>query len=184
VATHRAELARIGVPPERVETLDAYLELLGRWNRRVDLTAAQDPIRRVEVLVRGPLEAETLVEGPTLLDVGSGNGSPGLVLALLRPELEVTLLEPRLKRWAFLREACRELQRPDIRVVQKRHDQFEGVGQTVTLRALQVELGSLERLVAPGGLVLVFGAGRVPTPRLRADPQARFRGQAFRRCST
>jgi 16S rRNA (guanine527-N7)-methyltransferase len=184
VGAHGAELQRIGVPTERIDALETFLDLLERWNRRVDLTAARDPSRRVDVLVRDPFDARDLVEGPTLLDVGSGNGSPGLVLALLRPELQVTLLEPRLKRWAFLREACRELQRPDIRVARERHDQFEGLARTVTLRALRVELASLAPLVAPGGLVLVFGAGRSPTAQLRVEPRGGFRGQAFRRCST
>jgi len=184
VGAHGAELLRIGVPSERVDALEAYLDLLERWNRRVDLTAAREASGRVDVLVRDPLAARDLVEDPSLLDVGSGNGSPGLVLSLLRPELQVTLLEPRLKRWAFLREACRELGRPDVRVVRARHDQFEGVARTVTLRALQVDLASLTPLVEPGGLVLVFGMGRSPTGQLRAEPIVGFRGQAFRRCST
>ena len=51
--------------------------------------------------------AAHLPEPGSLIDVGSGNGSPGLVLALVRDDLEVTLLEPRARRWAFLREAAR-----------------------------------------------------------------------------
>jgi 16S rRNA (guanine(527)-N(7))-methyltransferase RsmG len=185
VGIHGQELRRVGVPDGRVDALDAYLALLERWNRRVDLTAARDARARVEILVRDAVRARDIVEGPSLLDVGSGNGSPGLVLALLRPELRVTLLEPRLKRWAFLREACRTLGRPDVSVERQRYQDYGGSARTVTLRALQAGLESLGHLVAPGGLLLVFGTGREPTPGLRAEPlPSGFRGQAFRHCST
>jgi len=93
----------------------------------------------------------------TLIDVGSGSGSPGLVLALLRDDLEVTLLEPRARRWAFLREAARAAGRP-VRVLRLRHDTYPGPpARTVTLRAVAVPLAELAPLVEPGGRVLVFG---------------------------
>ncbi len=89
--------------------------------------------------------------------MGSGNGSPGLVLALLRDDLEVTLLEPRARRWAFLREAARAAGRP-VRVLRLRHDSYPGPpARTVTMRALAVPLAELAPLVEPGGQVLVFG---------------------------
>jgi 16S rRNA (guanine527-N7)-methyltransferase len=89
--------------------------------------------------------------------VGSGNGSPGLVLALLRQDLEVTLLEPRARRWAFLREAARAAS-CRVAVLRQRHDGYSGPpARTVTLRALALPLAEIERLVAPGGRVVVFG---------------------------
>ena len=79
-----------------------------------------------------------------LIDVGSGNGSPGLVLALLRDDLEVTLLEPRARRWAFLREAARAAGRAGIEVQRRRHDGYSGApAETVTLRALALPLAEL-----------------------------------------
>jgi 16S rRNA (guanine527-N7)-methyltransferase len=101
--------------------------------------------------------AAHLPEPGTLLDVGSGCGSPGLVLALLRDDLEVTLLEPRARRWAFLREASRAAGRP-VRVLRLRHDGYPGPpARTVTLRALALPLAELSALVSAGGRVLVFG---------------------------
>jgi 16S rRNA (guanine527-N7)-methyltransferase len=111
----------------------------------------------VRLLVAPVVPAAALPEPGTLLDVGSGNGSPGLVLALVRADLEVTLLEPRARRWAFLREAARSAGR-SVRVLRARHDAYPGpAARTVTLRALALPLAELAPLVEPGGRVLVFG---------------------------
>lgn len=116
------------------------------------------------MLVAPVLPVVSLVQPGRLVDIGSGNGSPGLVLALLQPALEVVLLEPRLRRWAFLREAARALGRSDVEVVRVRHDGYGGApAQNVTLRALRLPLAELGRLVLPGGRILVLG------PPLRPD---------------
>jgi 16S rRNA G527 N7-methylase RsmG len=102
------------------------------------------------------------LESGLLLDVGSGNGSPGLVLAALRPDIPATLLEPRQKRWGFLREAARAVGRPDVDVRRSRHDAYPGPpAQTLSVRALALAPGELAPLVAPGGRLLVWG----PEPR-------------------
>jgi len=111
----------------------------------------------VRLLVGPVVPAAGLPDPGSLVDVGSGNGSPGLVLALLRDDLDVTLLEPRARRWAFLREAARAAGRP-VRVLRVRHDAYPGpAARTVTLRALAIPLDELAPLVEPGGQVLVFG---------------------------
>ena len=81
------------------------------------------------------------------------------MLAVLRPDLPAVLLEPRQRRWAFLREAARAVGRPDVDVRADRHDGYDGPpAQTVSLRALALPLAELAPLVAPGGRVLVWGA--------------------------
>lgn len=103
------------------------------------------------------LAAAAIPEPGSLIDVGSGNGSPGLVFALLRDDLDVTLLEPRARRWAFLREAARVTGRA-VRVLRARHDGYGGPpARTVTLRGLALSLADLALLVEPGGRLLVFG---------------------------
>jgi 16S rRNA (guanine527-N7)-methyltransferase len=109
------------------------------------------------VLVADVVPAAHLPEPGRLIDVGSGNGSPGLVLALVRDDLDVALLEPRARRWAFLREAARACGRR-VEVLRQRHDGYSGpAARTVTLRAVALPLAELEGLVAPGGRVVVFG---------------------------
>lgn len=112
-----------------------------------------------------------LLERGRLLDVGSGNGSPGLVLALLRPDVEVTLLEPRLKRWAFLREAARACGRSDVEVLRARHDEYAGApAATVTVRALALTPADLFPLTAPGGRLIVFGPPPAAAAGWTAEP--------------
>jgi len=124
----------------------------------------------VALLVAPVLPMAPLLSGPHL-DVGAGNGSPGLVLALLRPELEVTLLEPRRRRWAFLREAARAAGRPDVRVLAQRHDAWAGPpSPSVSLRALRLPSEELVGLVAPGGRLWVLGEPPAPHPELRPEP--------------
>jgi 16S rRNA (guanine527-N7)-methyltransferase len=114
----------------------------------------------VRLLVADVLPAAPVPEAGSLIDVGSGNGSPGLVLALLRNDLEVTLLEPRARRWAFLREAARVAGR-GVRVLRVRHDGYPGPpARTVTLRAVGLPLAAIADLVEPGGRVVVLG-GRI-----------------------
>jgi 16S rRNA (guanine527-N7)-methyltransferase len=129
----------------------------------------------VRVLVGDVLPASPLPAPGTLLDVGSGNGSPGLVLALVRDDLEVTLLEPRAHRWAFLREAARAAGR-SVRVLRVRHDGYPGPpARTVTLRAVALPLAELAALVSPGGRLLVFG-GR---PRVGGPFEATAEGEGL-----
>jgi 16S rRNA (guanine527-N7)-methyltransferase len=166
---HRAALAALGLAGPALGRLAAYLDTLAAWSQRVNLTAARTPAERVRLLVADIVAAAHLPEAGRLIDVGSGNGSPGLVLALLRDELEVTLLEPRTRRWAFLREAARAAGRGGIRVERRRHDRYAGPpAQTVTLRALALPLVELAGLVQPQGRVIVFGGRPECGPGFRA----------------
>jgi 16S rRNA (guanine527-N7)-methyltransferase len=182
---HAPALLALGLPAETVAALARYLDLLAAWNARVNLTGASTSRERVGTLVAEVLPAAELLEPGSILDVGSGNGSPGLVLALLRPELSATLLEPRARRWAFLLEAARSVGRPDIRVLRVRHDAYPGPpARNLTLRGLALPLADLGRLVEEGGRLLVFG-GRPRTDAafvLEGDrPLPRTRLWAFRR---
>ena len=101
-----------------------------------------------------------LVPGPcSLVDLGSGAGLPGIVLALVLPDSEVTLLEPMLRRAAFLEECVAELALGNVRVVRARAEEMAGrlAADVVTARAVAPldRLASLALgLVKPGGIVL------------------------------
>jgi len=156
--THREALEALGIRSGLFAPFEAYLDLMALWSPRINLTGARTPQARVDVLIADACRAAPKVEGPRLVDVGSGNGSPGLVLSMLRPDVAVTLLEPRTKRWAFLQEACRRVGRPDIRVVRARHTEYRGEpASTLSLRGLRLPLLELSSLVVEGGRLLLFG---------------------------
>ena len=99
------------VPEHIWAQLAAYLELLGRWNQRMNLTAARNAQEMAQVHLAECLRcAQLLPPGiQTLLDFGSGAGLPGVPIQLMRPEIAVTLAESQSKKAMFLREAVRVL---------------------------------------------------------------------------
>lgn len=106
---------------EAVERLFVYFTELTHWNRKINLIAKGTP--EAEILENHFLDSLTLLpllntsENPHLLDVGSGAGLPGLVCKAARPEITVTLLEPRLKRVSFLRHVIRTLKLTGVSVL-------------------------------------------------------------------
>lgn len=151
-------LISAGVPTVSVDPIARYLDLLSDWAKHTNLTGTRTHAERVQVLVAPVLAGQSWIPGKDLLDVGSGNGSPGIVLALLAPQLKVVLLEPRLKRWAFLREVCRALGRNDIDVRRERLEDYAGPETgCLTLRALSIPAPILERRLRSRGRVLVWG---------------------------
>jgi len=108
------------------QQLVAYCELAVTWNQRVDLTAARSADELVDLLLADAFAisaARPGSAGERWFDVGSGIGAPGIPLSLLAP-VQMTLVEPRSKRVAFLRTAAGALGRPDIAVRRARSDEF------------------------------------------------------------
>lgn len=149
-------LHAISDPGARAQ-LERYIDCLQRWAPKINLTGARTRDAVFDTLVLPVLGAEPLLSG-RVIDVGSGNGSPALILAALRPDLHFTLLEPRGKRWAFLREAAREMGVLNVQVERARSDTYRGeAGDTVTMRAVGLAPEDLRPLLAPRGCVLIFG---------------------------
>lgn len=110
-AVEEAGLAAL--PAGAAEKFETYLELLLKWNARLNLTAVREPQgiiqRHFLECIQCAQELAGLPEGATLLDFGSGAGLPGIPIAICRPEIRVTLAESQRKKAAFLREAVRTL---------------------------------------------------------------------------
>jgi 16S rRNA (guanine527-N7)-methyltransferase len=102
---------RVDVSRETRDQLEAMVHTLGRWQKAINLVGKAT---LEDIWVRHVLDSAQLVplipkEARTLADLGSGGGFPGLVLAALRPELEITLVESDVRKGAYLAEAGRRM---------------------------------------------------------------------------
>lgn len=123
-----AKIAGRALPQELLIAWERLCADLLRWNRAHNLTGHHDPEAAYVDLFLDSLPLVPHIQGPNLLDIGSGAGFPGLVLALALPELAVTLLEPRAKRVSFHKQAIRALELGDrVRTVMGRAGEALGV---------------------------------------------------------
>ena len=111
---------------QQILQIQQYTELLLRWNEKVNLTAIRDPL---EVLYRHFCESMygavvIPVEKCRLADVGSGGGFPGIPLKIIRPELDLYLVESNVKKATFLTEVVRELSLQSVRVLVSRYEEL------------------------------------------------------------
>jgi len=143
-----------GVPGDAAERLSRFLDLLLRWGGATDLFGAADPGGLLDALVRDTLAALPWVPpSGRLVDVGSGNGFPAVPLLIARPGLHGVLLEPRERRWAFLKEAARE-SGLDAEVRRERVEEHRGSGYKVgTVRGVEAAAwaAAVPRLLAADG---------------------------------
>lgn len=186
--------------------LQSYLDLLLRWNARMNLTAVRDPDHIVtrhfgeswfaaRVLLGDRIEAPGV---STLADVGSGAGFPGIPIKLYAPEIELTLIESHGKKATFLREVVRTIGLKGSEVFCGRAEQWGKTADVVTLRAVE----QFERTLpiaaglvgVKGKLCLLLGAGQIPIAKkiLGADwewqepkamPQSKERVVLIGQCS-
>ncbi|MGA8054864.1 MAG: 16S rRNA (guanine(527)-N(7))-methyltransferase RsmG, partial [Burkholderiales bacterium] len=112
-------LVRLGLdlPVRTRETLIDYVALLAKWNRTYNLTGIREPSAVVSNHLLDSLSILPYIKAAKVLDVGSGAGLPGLVVAIARPEVSVTLLDANNKKAAFLQQAVANLALPNARVV-------------------------------------------------------------------
>jgi 16S rRNA (guanine527-N7)-methyltransferase len=126
-AIHRAASEfQLTLNEEQVEQIQRYTRILLAWNEKVNLTAIRDPL---EILYRHFCEsmfgASLLpVENCRLADVGTGGGFPGLALKIIRPGLDIFLVESNMKKATFLAEVVRELELTDVRVLVSRYEEL------------------------------------------------------------
>ncbi|MGC1373086.1 MAG: 16S rRNA (guanine(527)-N(7))-methyltransferase RsmG [Candidatus Sulfotelmatobacter sp.] len=174
--------------------ISTYIDLLLRWNARINLTAIRDPEeivtrhfgeslfaarhlfprRRVQSVTAEPAASGRV----TLADIGSGAGFPGVPIKLWHPEVSLTLIESNQKRAVFLREVCRQLKLRDVNVENARAEALAGQAfDTVTLRAVERFTDTLDAafsLVRPSGrLALLISSSQVKTAE-SAIPQFRW----------
>lgn len=147
-----AGLSALGMalPEARFAALIAFLALLAKWNRAFNLTAVRDPVDMVPRHLLDSLAVLPYLHGPRILDLGSGAGLPGMVLALVDPEREWVLLDSNAKKTRFLTQIVIELRPGNVEVVQARAEAYAPARPftTVIARAL-APLSTVFRLARP-----------------------------------
>jgi 16S rRNA (guanine527-N7)-methyltransferase len=117
---------KIGLSDAQVASIQQYIRILQHWNEKLNLTAIRDPL---EILHRHFCESmfaglSVPINSGRLADIGSGPGFPGLPLKILRPELELFLVESNIKKGTFLAEVVRELGLANARVLISRYEEL------------------------------------------------------------
>jgi len=175
----RAASAGITLPPAQAASVAAHARAVLRGAEKLHLTTVVEPAEFVERHIGESLEGAALIEPGTagvLLDVGSGNGYPGLVLSAARPGLSAVLAEASARKAEFLRQAIREAGFETARVMERQvqratdlTDLAGGIRLIVTRAA-----GGWERVVprllpslAPSGEILVWAGEDLETVRVR-----------------
>jgi 16S rRNA (guanine527-N7)-methyltransferase len=117
---------QISIESQQVFLIQQYIKTLLRWNEKLNLTAIRDPL---EILYRHFCESMFAagaipVDKGRLADIGSGPGFPGIPLKIIRPELELYLVESTIKKGTFLAEVMRELDLTNTRVLIRRYEEL------------------------------------------------------------
>ena len=165
--------------------LQTYLDLLLRWNARINLTSVRGPEQIVTrhfgeslFAARVLRDAGALAGSPTLSDIGSGAGFPGIPIKLFAPEVQLTLIESQNKKATFLREVIRTLGLQGAEIFCGRAEAWNHTAAIVTMRAVEKfdrALPAAAKLVSDHGtLCLLIGTGQLPSVRQELGPEWHF----------
>ena len=151
-------LAQMGleIPAEQQALLLDYLTLIDKWNKVYNLTAVHKPDEMISRQLLDSLSIAPYIKGPELLDVGCGAGLPGIPLAIVNPELHVTLIDSNGKKTRFVHQAIAELKLANANVIQCRVEALtqDGCFDTIASRAfadLHLMIQLTEHLLKPNG---------------------------------
>lgn len=177
----RARLAGLDLPGPLVDGLEAYFLELARWNAKINLTAfsleGDGSDAAVDRLLIEPVVAARHItpNATSILDAGSGGGSPAVPMKLARPDLALHMVEVKVRKSVFLRQVSRTLALRDTAVHTARFEELltsvelHEAMSVVSVRAVRLDLKVLTTLQAflrPGGQLLNFMSAQtaVPTP--------------------
>jgi 16S rRNA (guanine527-N7)-methyltransferase len=163
----------------QIDQLLAYVAMMGQWGKTYNLTAVRDPadMLRLHLLdslvVRAPLWRHLQGRAASVLDVGSGGGLPGVVLAITMPQLEVVCVDAVSKKTAFVRQVAAELRLPNLRAEHARVETLKAKPwDVITSRAFASLLDFValtQNLRAPGGVWMAM-KGKHPADEIAVLP--------------
>jgi 16S rRNA (guanine527-N7)-methyltransferase len=171
----RSRKANIAVSSVQAERHATFLALMSAWNARMNLTALKDRDEAVDRLLLEPIAAaRSLHDAKAILDLGSGGGSPAIPLKIQLPAASLCMVESKIRKGAFLREAIRKLSLEQARVESRRFEELltdaaaHESADVVTIRAVRIQPGVVvvaQAFLKPGGRLALFrGPGEDPPP--------------------
>jgi 16S rRNA (guanine527-N7)-methyltransferase len=167
----RAKAANVSISADLAEKLEIYFQLLTKWNAKINLTAyrltTEGDDEAIDRLLIEPVVAARYIpeNARTLLDAGSGGGSPAIPLKLASNDLALRMVEVKTRKAVFLREAVRALSLRDAQVETSRFEELLPRAELhealdlVSIRAVRIEtrtLNTLQSFLRPGGKLLLF----------------------------
>jgi 16S rRNA (guanine527-N7)-methyltransferase len=167
-------LAPASLSTNQIELVLDYLDLLLKWNSKVNLTAVREPEEIVSRHFGESLFAARHLfpdrdSATTAIDIGSGAGFPGLPLKIWSSALDLTLIEANQKKAVFLREVIRTLGLTQVSVLAQRAETVNAMAELVSLRAVERFEKTLpiaqQLLKARGRIALLIGSGQTETAR-------------------
>jgi len=127
----------ISLPDDFFKKIQKYKELLSKWNKIHNLTGARTPAMVDEFIYDSLYPVKFLPKVKNLLDIGTGAGFPGMILAIALPSTKVTLAEPLAKRASFLQFVKADLELDNVNVIKKRVEDMDSeTFELVTSRAV------------------------------------------------
>ena len=162
----------LDLPAPTQEKLLNFLGLLEKWNHAYNLTAIREPEQMVSRHLLDSLALLPYLQGSRALDIGTGAGLPGIPLAVVRPDIEFTLLDSNAKKTRFVTQAAHELGLKNVTVAQARVEKFQPTAKFDILMArafasIPDMLAASRHLCAPHGRFL-FMKGVFPQDELAA----------------
>jgi 16S rRNA (guanine527-N7)-methyltransferase len=172
--TLAAGLAELGLvlPAEAQQQLLAFRDLLLKWNKTYNLTALRDPQQAISHHLLDSLAILPHIGAGPLLDVGSGGGLPGIPLAIVRPELSVSMVDTVQKKATFLQQAAIQLGLKNVTAHHARVETMHGQYAQISSRAfaeLKLFVDLTRHLLTPDGRWLAM-KGQRPDAELQALP--------------
>ena len=160
---------------EQLKKLLNYHQLLVKWNKAYNLTAVRDPEQMIQRHLFDSLSVVKYIEGQRLIDVGTGGGLPGIILAIIFPERELHLLDSNGKKTRFLFQVKTELKLSNVTIHHCRVEEhyperlYDGIVSRAFATLLDMVNGSHHLLTTDGYFYAMKGI--YPTEELRALPK-------------
>jgi len=163
-------LRELNLDTAKADKLIEYVLLLEKWNKTYNITAIRDLKQMVILHLIDSASVYRYLKGNSIIDVGTGGGIPGIIFAILNPQLDLTLLDSSQKKTRFLRFAQRQLKLTNLKIVCQRVEKFQAIKPyDVVISRAFTEVGNFLKLAghlcANSGQMLAMKGPRIESEK-------------------